>query len=126
MRVSPDTQSTFGDRNAANPARVIIGKSKIALIGHPTIPVVVNSGAEVSMWLNNHQHLVIVLQLDIATASRRAKVRLLFKHLREVQLHLGIVLDHAAKFLDHRMKGGFLLLGFINDLFQRVIEAFRL
>src|SRR5208283_84194 len=42
---------TFGDRNAANPARVIIGKSRTALIGQPTIPVVLNSGAEVSTWL---------------------------------------------------------------------------
>lgn len=66
--------------------------------------------------VDDHEHLMVVLQLDVPAAGRRRKGRLLFKHLREVHVHLGVVFDHGAKFFDHGMKGSLLLLGGVNRL----------
>jgi hypothetical protein len=76
--------------------------------------------------VDDHKHMVVVLNLDVATTGRRSEWRLLLEHLREVHVHLGVVFDHAAEFFDHGMKGSFLLLGRLNSLFQPLVEVFRI
>src|SRR5208283_233350 len=69
---------------------------------------------------------MVVLKFDIPAPNRRSEGGLLFKHLREVHVHLGVVFDHGVKLFDHRMKRSFLLLGSLNNLRQPIVEMFRL
>jgi hypothetical protein len=54
---------------ACRPAEVIIGKSRIALIGNPTMPVVLNSGAVVRTMVHDLQHLLVISDFDLSAAS---------------------------------------------------------
>ena len=54
--------------------------------------------------VEDHQHLMVVLKFDIPAPNRRSEGGLLFKHLREVHVHLGVVFDHGAKLFDQDEK----------------------
>ena len=113
---------TFGATNAARPAGVIMGKSRMASMGNPTIPGGIELRRCRQHVVDDDKHLAIVLDVDVATASRRRKSRLLLKHLGDVHVHHRIAFDKVAKLPDHRMKRRLLLLGRFNSAFQPVVE----